>query len=58
VPPAHYYKSRICTGRDAEIAKTDRGVLVIASIFEVTLGSNETIGLEEPRDSKLLSSTL
>jgi hypothetical protein len=45
----HHDKSRIRTGRDAHIAKTDRGLLVTASIFEMMLGSNETICLEEPR---------
>jgi hypothetical protein len=38
-----------CTGRDAEIAKTDREVLVTTSTFEMMLCPYETIGLEEPR---------
>jgi hypothetical protein len=38
------YKIRIRTGRDVEIARTDRGVLVISSIFAKMLGSKEMIG--------------
>jgi hypothetical protein len=45
----HACKSCIRNGRDAEIARTDRGVLVTASIFEMMLGPKETIGPEEPR---------
>jgi hypothetical protein len=41
-------KIRICVGRDSEVAKTDRGVLVTASICEVMLGPNETAGPKEP----------
>jgi hypothetical protein len=49
VTTTHHDKTRIRTGRDAEVAKTDRGVLVTASIFEMMLGPNETIGPEELR---------
>jgi hypothetical protein len=45
----HHHKIRIRTGRDAEIARTDAGVLVTASIFEMMLGPNETIGPDEHR---------
>jgi hypothetical protein len=48
VPTTHHDKSRR-TGRDTETAKIDRGVLVTASLFEMMLDPNETIGLEEPR---------
>jgi hypothetical protein len=37
-----------CTGRDAEIAKTDRKVLVTTSTFEMMLCPYETIGPAEP----------
>lgn len=33
---------------DAQIAESDRGVLVTASIFKMMLGPNETIDPEEP----------
>jgi hypothetical protein len=45
VPTTHHGKIRIRIGRDAEVAKTDRG----ASIFEIMLGPNETVGPGEPR---------
>jgi hypothetical protein len=36
---------RIRADEDAlEVARTDRGVLVTASIFEIILGPNETAG--------------
>jgi hypothetical protein len=49
VPTTHHGKFRIPTDRDAEVAKTDRGVLVTASNFEIMLSSIDKAGPEEPR---------
>jgi hypothetical protein len=49
VPTTRHDKSRSRTGRDTEIAKTDRRVLAIAGIFQMMLALNETIGPEGPR---------
>jgi hypothetical protein len=48
VPTTHHDRFHSSTGRDTEISKTYRGVLVTASIFETKLASNEPIGPEEP----------
>jgi hypothetical protein len=38
LPTSHHGVIRICTGRDAEVAKADRGMLVTARMFEMILG--------------------
>jgi hypothetical protein len=43
VPTTHHDETHIRTGRDTEVSRNDRVVLVAAIIFEVMLRSNETI---------------
>jgi FAD/FMN-containing dehydrogenase len=49
VPITHHDKTRIRTGRDAEIAKTDRGLLVTVSIFEMMLAATRASGTNAVR---------